>query len=182
MRYLKNITSKIATICSRHLIVAVCVLALGGCNSRTEELESRVAELQSLVEQQSEILKKLEQSHDSHRVVLERLSTWEQVKFKVDNIRFDVVEKAFEPLVVGEADLQLVGDAQPELIFVEWAVTVRMKDGALEPATYIQRVENGKATLRIVHPLPSHSIKKSQIRLQIKPTGWYLAHVARLAE
>lgn len=182
MRYLQESENTVATVC-RHLIVAVCIFALWGCNgSRTEALESQVAELQTRVEQQSAILQTLQQSHDDHHAVLERLSSFEQVSFKVDNIRFDVVEKAFEPLVVGEADLTLAGDAKPELIFVEWAVTVHLKSGPLEPATYIQRVENGSATLRIVHPLPSHSISKKQIRLEIKPTGWYLAHVAKLAE
>jgi hypothetical protein len=168
--------------CCRHLIVAVCILALPACDGSRSELQSELESLRAQVESQGVILGALQSAHEAHRSTLNRLSEWEHVRFRVDNVTFDVVEKAFEPLILGEAKLELTGEAQPELIFVEWVVIVHLQDAALEPATYTQRVENGSATLRIVHPLPSHGIGKDQIRLEVKPTGWYLAHMAKLAQ
>lgn len=178
MRCLRLNKTKSVFTCCRHLIVAVCVFALSGCDGSRSEL----AELQAQVQSQAAVLSELQAAHEAHRSVLNHLSEWEHVRFRVDDVTFDVVEKAFEPLILGEASLELVGDARPELIFVEWVVIVHLKDVSLAPATYIQRVEKGQANLRIVHPLPSHGIRREQIRLEVKPTGWYLAHVAKLAE
>ena len=160
----------------------VCAFVLAACGPSPEALQAQIDALQSQVEKQGAQLEALNAFHASHGGLLKQLSTWESIRFRVDRISFDVVEEAFEPLIVGKADLSVVGDSQPELIFVEWAVTVTYKDQPLEPATYIQRVENGSATLKIIHPLPSHGIGKEDVRLQVKPTGWYLAHVARITD
>lgn len=167
---------------SRHLTVAAFVSVLTGCGQSGEDIESRIGSLESLVEKQSRQLAQLQEVHDSHRSALDWLSQWEDVTFHVDDVRFDIVEKAFEPLIIGDAQLKLGGEAPPALIFVEWTLTVIYKGEALAPAVYTQRVENGASTLKIIHPLPSHGIKKQDISLQVTPTGWYMAHVAELAE
>lgn len=167
---------------SRHLIVAALGLVLAACGRSGGDMEEQLKSLQATVEKQTAQLQVLQAAHESHRHVLDRLSEWEHVKFRIDDVRYEVVEKAFEPLIVGEAQLTLAGEAQPELIFVEWSVNVDYKGNSLTPATYIQRVEDGATTLKIVHPLPSHGIRKEDISIEVKPTGWYMAHVAQLAE
>lgn len=168
-------------ILGRSLLVAAAVL-LSGCNDeRIDDLQAQLERMQSQLHQQAQVLETLESANTAHHAVLEQLSEWEHVKFKVAALRYEISEKAFEPLVIGEAQLQLVGEAKPELIFVEWALELSIDGDPMEPVTYIQRVENGEATFKFVHPLPRHNLKKDAINIVVVPTGWYLAHVAKVA-
>lgn len=183
MRYKLTHNSVISFAKRRYILLAAFLPLLTACkDGRVDELLVQVARLESQLNQQAALIRNLQSAQSEHQLVLSRLSEWEHVKFAVTDVQFEVVEKAFEPLVMGQAKLNLLGDSKPPLIFMEWALMLSVKGDPLEPVTYIQRVENGVAQLTIAYPLPRHNIKAKDLTVTVKPTGWYQAHVAQLAD
>lgn len=158
--------------------LAFLVLLPGCKDARVDGLEQQVQALQQQLAQQEQAISDLQRAHSETTGLLEHLALGENLKFRVQDTRFDVVVKAFEPLVTGTATLNILGDNIPDLIFVEWSLQVVLDDKALEPISYIQRVEKGKTILRFAQGLPRHNLKPEDIELKLKPTGWYLAHIA----
>ncbi|PIE40948.1 MAG: hypothetical protein CSA49_05835 [Gammaproteobacteria bacterium] len=157
--------------------VAVAFLLLGGCNQVDDDLLARLDNLQTVVKAQSKAINDLEKSQ---RKLQTQLSEYQDIRFVVDGVQYELIEKAFEPLLMGEAKLSIAGDQKPDLIFVEWTLNFAEAGKELGSMSYIQRVENGEAVLSFSQPLPRHNIETSQLSLKIEPTAWYLGHMAHL--
>ncbi|MCG8312708.1 MAG: hypothetical protein MI976_05780 [Pseudomonadales bacterium] len=165
-------------------VIAVSTLVMSlfsGCrDSRVDALQTQLEALEVIVQDQAVGLATLQSQQANHQAQFNQIAADANLHFKVDNIEFEIVEKAFEPIVMGQAELEVVGSKKPELIFVEWSLILAEDKSAIEPVSYIQRVHNGVAQLRFAQPLPRHGIKKEKLTLQVKPTGWYQGHVPNL--
>ena len=167
-------------------VIAVSVIAVGlssGCrDSRVDELQAQLEEFSSRLQKQAAQISELQTQQTVHQTQLTQIAADSHLQFRVGEIEFDIVEKAFEPILMGQATLEVVGSKKPELIFVEWSLTLTDDKTPIEPISYIQRVHNGIAHLRFAQPLPRHGIKKDKLTLQVEPTGWYQGYVPNLLQ
>ena len=174
----KPFLTKVVSIGFKALLSFSLFAMLQGCyGERVESLEKQLSELQSQLQRQSAVLESV--------AVAQRQFADQQspdIKFVVSDLQFEVVEKAFEPLLIGDAKLTLEGKQAPALIFVEWSLNLTMDNQALEPLSFIQRVENGETKLAFTQALPRHNVKKKSLSVKVVPTGWYLGHVANVLQ
>lgn len=161
-------------------LLAAALLVLGGCNQdQIDSLQAQLDRLQQVADKQSQALT---EAQTSLQALQDQQTALDEVEFRVADIQYDLMEKAFEPLLVGSAKLDVSGSRVPDLIFVEWSLFISPKGEGevIGPISFIQRVEKGKAKLHFTQPLPSHNIKKHPSLIKIVPTGWYLGHVAKI--
>lgn len=184
MRYSENFkTNNFRSKYCRHsgvIGLVAALLFLTGCNQeQIEQHQSQLDRLQVLVDQQG---RALSETQASLKALQDQQAALEKIEFEISNINYEMMEKAFEPLLIGQAVLNITGSQVPDLIFVEWSLFINPKGEAekIGPISFIQRVEKGKAALHFTQPLPRHNIKKHESLIEIVPTGWYLGHVAKI--
>lgn len=179
MRYLQYLSK--LEIFIRHgyafIVLTMALLFVSGCNNSNDEMQTQLDRLQQAIDSQINALNEL---GDSHQELQLKVNEYSGIRFDVSDIKYELVEKAFEPLLLGDAKLSIVGDKKPELIFVEWSLTLTLKGETLMAASFIQRVENGEAELHFTQSLPRHNIKKNELSIKVEPTAWYMGHVAHV--
>lgn len=132
----------------------------------------------------SEKISALEASSSQNQVRIKQLETIIQqrmiapkLSFQTKSIEFEIEDKMFEPLLMGQAQLIAVADAIPEVLYVEVLIKVSAPEAGVNfQENAIHRVEKGLANIEFAHSLPKHGIKRSQLKVTVEPIGWYRGH------
>ena len=163
--------------CNRFKVIALVLLVFitAACDDEARQLNARIDELQKSIDQ-------LKSTQADYGEKFAKLSRDSNLEFEVSDTQFQIVEKAFEPILQGQAKLAILGEQKPALIFVEWSLIMKLGDKSFEPISFIQRVQNGNAQIRFAQPLPRHGIDRNKLEVRIEPTGWYQGYVARFKQ
>lgn len=180
MHYLKSFMPLLNLLRSQGSVIALAaaLFVVSGCsNEKEEQMQTQLDRLQKVIDSQIGAMNELGESHQRLQA---QVNEYADIRFEVSDVQYELVEKAFEPLLMGAATLSIAGDQKPELIFVEWVLELMLENNKPMMVTYIQRVENGVATLNFTQSLPRHNIKENSLAIKVKPTAWYMGHVAHL--
>ena len=150
--------------------IPVCVMLLGCDGPKIDALQQQNQEMKTLLSKQQDQIVAL-----SRQIKSQVISP--QVVFEVRNVQYEIKDKTFEPLILGEASLVALSKSLPSLIYAELKVTVDVPEqGIYLSETTFHRIENGEATIQFARSLPKHNVKRHQVKVKIEPIGWYRGH------
>ena len=138
-------------------LVVVC-LGLPGCRGEDEEqLQARLMQMESR---------------------LQVLEAGPPLEFALHQVRYELEEKTFTPLLVAEASLEARGDGLPAAFYVDMMLSVTVNDIQY---TAVERqifpVVDGKCEVTIQHALPQHGLTPGQMQISLRPMTWYEGRV-----
>lgn len=158
-------------------LLGACIVVLPACkDDQFLMLQDENRLLKQEVERQSQAMTELVSRVDD----IDVRTSIPLPKFSVNDIKIDVVERMFEPIINGSFLMEVEGDALPPVVYLELEITtqVRGKDHAFTQ-NVIHRLMPGSPEenkIEFVHPLSLHKVKVADIELQVTPLTWYLGY------
>lgn len=157
----------------RMLLAAVVLggLNLAACSDeKIDALSQKIAALEASSSQNQVRIKQLE------TIIQQRLIS-PKLSFQTKSVEFEIEEKMFEPLLIGQAQILAITDAIPEVLYVEVLIKVSAPEAGVQfQENAIHRVEKGLVNIDFAHSLPKHGIQRSQLKVTVEPIGWYRGH------
>jgi hypothetical protein len=147
------------------LLVASAVL-LSACDGQSKaQLADQRQQIDRLVKQVNQL---------EFRVKTGRLAP--DLKFRLEPQSHSIRERMYDPQAEGQAQLTVLGEPIPELIYVEVLIRLQVENGEPLEQSAIHRIEKGLGNIHWLQALPRHGLTPEQIQVSIEPVAWYFGH------
>ncbi len=134
--------------------------------------------IEEQVRRQAELLAQQQQQIAAIENELRQL-TEPKLVFTVRDLEYSINEEAFEPILVGRADISASGTSVPDIVYVEVLVSVEVFGENLRlNSSSIHRLADGKLHFEFNQALPRHNLQTRQLLVAVKPVGWFRGHQA----